>query len=73
MRNETHGLVTPGAAEAAAVANMLERLGLEGTQAALGIGRHTIQRLRGRLPVRRGSLVVARLALGMSADGTVRP
>jgi len=59
--------VIPTASESAAVAEMLDRRGLAATMAAIGLGRHTVQRLRGRLPVHRGSLTQLRLALRLQA------
>jgi len=60
--------VTPTQAEIDAVCDLLAREGLARTQTILGIGRHTVQRLRGGLPVHRGTMMCVRAGLAQ-ADG----
>jgi hypothetical protein len=57
--------VTPTNAEIAAVRDLLARVGLRRTQEILGLGRHTVERVRGGLPVHRGTMIATRVALGM--------
>lgn len=55
---------TPTPAETAAVRALLAREGLARTQQILGIGRHTVQRVRaGCLPVHHGTMIAVRVAL----------
>ena len=45
---------------------MLDRLGLAGTMTVIGLGRHTISRLRGGLPVHRSTLTHLRMSLRLT-------
>jgi hypothetical protein len=76
MQTPTHagpiGLATPAATIVAAVRRLAAREGVAKTAQMLGVGRDTITRLRGGIPVRRGSLVVAVQALS-AIDPAVHP
>ena len=61
--------VVPTEAEIAAVSALLARVGLERTVETLGIGRHTVERVRGGLPVHRGTLLAVRMALATFCTG----
>lgn len=62
------GTVAPPPRIAIAVREMLlGRGGLE-TAAHLGVSRSTAERIAGRLPCRRGSILLAARALGMELD-----
>ena len=56
----------PTAHESAVVGEMLDRLGLAGTMTVIGLGRHTISRLRGGLPVHRSTLTHLRMSLRLT-------
>jgi len=67
---ETHARpshATPTPAEVAAVRDLLAREGLARTQQILGIGRHTVERIRGRLTVHRSTMIAVRVALATLA------
>ena len=76
MLTQTHpgpvGLATPGPTIVAAVRRLVAREGSIRTAQLLGVGRDVVTRLRGSLPVRRGSLVIAAQALA-AIDPAVRP
>jgi hypothetical protein len=57
------GLITPPPAVVSAVRQLLVREGLAGTCRLLGVSRATVDRLRGALPVHRGTFLVVREAL----------
>ena len=63
----------PTAHESAVVGEMLDRLGLAGTMTVTGLGRHTIARLRGSLPVHRATLTQLRMTLRLAAQQEPRP
>jgi hypothetical protein len=65
------GLATPDAGEVAALNALYRAQGLDRTIALLGVSRHTLDRLRGGLGVRRSTLCQARLALATYSQ--VRP
>lgn len=67
------GLTTPTPAETAAVRLLLDREGLARTQELLGIGRHTVDRLRGCLPVHRSTIIAVRAALMAIGQSESRP
>jgi hypothetical protein len=66
------GLVTPPAATVAAVRALLAREGLANTCALLGISRNTVDRIRGGLPIHRGTFLVVREALAPIAPTVQR-
>jgi hypothetical protein len=51
---------------------MIERYGEPWAGELLGVGRSTLVRLAGRLPCRRGSILMAARALGLALDGDDR-
>jgi hypothetical protein len=57
-----HGLAAPGPTTTAAVRRLWDREGLRAGP-LLGVSRGTLDRLRGGLPIRRASLIVAVQAL----------
>ena len=57
------GLVKPPGAMVATVRQLLEREGLARTCQILGVSRQTVTRIRGALPVHRGTFLVVRDAL----------
>jgi hypothetical protein len=57
--------VTPTDTEIAAVRELHARVGLRRAQEILGLGRHTIERVRGGLSVHRATMIAVRVALGM--------
>lgn len=69
----TDRLSTPTAAEVQTVSALYAAHGLVRAVALLGVGRHTLDRLRGGLPVRRSTLTQARVALGLLAQQERRP
>jgi hypothetical protein len=66
------GLVTPPPAVVAAVRQLVAREGLIRTCSLLGVSRNTVDRLRGSLPVHRGTFLVVRDALAPIVP-TVQP
>lgn len=66
------GLVTPPPATVAAVRDLLAREGLTRTCSLLGVSRNTVDRIRGGLPIHRGTFLVVREALAPIAPA-VRP
>lgn len=60
----SHLAATP--AEIAAVTGLLRRVGLVQAQRILGIDRHTLDRVRGGLPVHRGTMMCVRAGLAQS-------
>ncbi len=76
MQTQTHtgptGLAIPGPTIVAAVRRLAAREGVARTAQLLGVARDTVTQLRGGVPVRRGSLVIAVAALA-PIDPTVRP
>jgi hypothetical protein len=54
----SHVVATP--AEIAAVTALVRRVGLTRAQRTLGIDRHTLDRVRGGLPVHRGTMMCVR-------------
>ncbi len=66
------GLVTPPPAVVAAVRHLLAREGLARTCKLLGISRNTVDRIRGALPIHRGTFLIVREALAPITP-TVRP
>lgn len=52
-----------------AVRDLIERYGEPWAVERLGVGRSTVARLAGRLPCRRGSILMAARALGMDLEG----
>ena len=76
MHTQTHagpsGLAIPGPTIVAATRRLAAREGIARKAELLGVARDTVTRLRGGVPVRRGSLAIARVALAM-LDPEVRP
>ena len=72
MLQKYRGLVTPPPAVVAAVRRLVVREGLLPTCSLLGVSRATVDRLRGALPVHRGTYLVVRAALA-PIDPAVRP
>jgi hypothetical protein len=68
----SQGVVTPPPEVAQAVRRLVAREGVARAASILGVPRDTLTRLRGGVPLRLGSLLVARRALA-AIDPTVRP
>lgn len=66
------GVVVPPPAVVAATRRLVAREGLAHVPALLGVARDVVIRLCGGLPMRKGSLLVARQALA-ALDPTVEP
>ena len=62
----SHSTASP--AEAAAVTALIHRVGLMHAQRTLGGDRHTMDRVRGGLPVHRGTMMCVRA--GLAAQST---
>ena len=60
--------VAPTPDEIAAVRALHARVGLERTVQDLGIGRHTVERVRGGLAVHRSTMIAVRIALATIAQ-----
>jgi hypothetical protein len=59
--------------EIAAVTALIRRVGLMRAQRILGIGRHTMDRVRGGLPVHRGTMMCVRAGLAQSTPSEPKP
>ena len=67
--NRPTGTVAPPPRVEMAVRDLIERYGEPWAVERLGVGRSTVARLAGRLPCRRGSILMAARALGMDLEG----
>lgn len=65
----SHATATP--AEITAVTGLICRVGFIRAQRTLGIDRHTMDRVRGGLPVHRGTMMCVRA--GLAADRETTP
>lgn len=59
--------------EIAAVTALIRRVGLMRAQRILGIDRHTMDRVRGGLPVHRGTMMCVRAGLAQSTPSEPQP
>jgi hypothetical protein len=64
---------TPTPTEVSAVSEIFAREGQVRTQQILGLGRHTVERLRGGLPVHRSTMIACRLALRLHSRPESQP
>ena len=67
------GTATPTAADAAAADSIYRREGLARATEILGVGRHTLERVRGGLPVRRPTLLAVRAAITVAQQRAEEP